>query len=80
LALPSESALEAKYATRISQLQDDLTDLTCLGASFRKCASDKIRHPHLTITRRSLTRIEKVTADFIAHYASFPEFCDAHFV
>jgi hypothetical protein len=47
LALPSDNTLQTKYLTRISQLQDHLTDLT---------------------------RIEKVMADYITHYASFPEF------
>jgi hypothetical protein len=47
LELPSENTLCTKCASRISQLQDDLTDLT---------------------------RIEKVMADYIAHYPSFPEF------
>jgi hypothetical protein len=47
LVFPLENTLRTKYATRIAQLQDDLTDLT---------------------------RLEKVMADYIAHYASFPEF------
>jgi hypothetical protein len=47
LVLPSENMLRTKYAIRISQLQNNLTDLR---------------------------GIEKVMADYIAHYASFPEF------